>query len=163
MNPLFYIIPVAVVALIVIVAMPFMKKQAAQAGRMMETIRNTKLHLSMAAGILNSVNGQPAENFNKVGVVYGIDLDGDMDIEFTPYFVSSGITYKCKTSMHVQFHAEEGKSYEMVALPKKPGEESDVLDVREIKSNEIIFKSKFYIVTKDITETQGARIMRGVM
>ena len=163
MPPIFYLIPVVVVILLIVIAMPFMKKKAAEAGRAMEAIKNTKLHVSMAAGILNSVNGQPAEQFNKAGTIYGIDLDGDMDIEFTPYFASAGITYKCNTSMHVQFHAQEGKSYEMVALPKKPGDESNVLDVREIKSDEIIFKSTFYIVTKDVTETQGARAMRGAM
>ena len=163
MSPILFAIPIVAVLLIFVFAMPVMKKKAAEAGRAMDSIRNSKIHLSMAAGILENVNGHPAASFNKAGTIYGIDLDGRIDVEFTPYFENAGTTYKSKSTMHVEFDAEAGKSYDMVVLPKEPKDMTDVLDVREISSREIIFKTKFYIVTKDITNTQGARAMRGVM
>jgi len=163
MDPIFYAIPVVVVIAIVLLTMPVMKKKAKEAAMAMDSIRNLKIHLTMAAGGLNSVNGETAINFTKAGAIYGIDSDGDMDIEFTPCFIHAGTTYKATSPMHIHFAAEAGKSYEMTAVPKEPADKTNVLDISPIVSKEIIFKSTFYIVTKDITDTPGARVMRGIM
>jgi len=163
MSTIIYAVPVVIIVLIFLIAMPVMKKKAAQIGEMMDTIKNTKVHLTMTAGTIKNINNQPEADFKKVGATYGIDFDGKLEIEFTPHFVHSGITYKSNTPMCVQFYAEVGKSYEMTVTAKKPTDTANVLDVRQLISNEIIFKSTFYVITKDITETQSAHIMRGTM
>jgi len=163
MDPILIAIPVVVVLAIVLLTIPVMKKKAKEAGAAMDAIRNLKIHLSMAAGGLDSVNGEPASDFAKAGAIYGIDMDGDMDVEFTPCFVHANTTYRARSSMHVKFRAETGKSYEMTVVPKEPKDMTNILDVSPVVNKELIFKTTFYIVTKDITDTQGARVMRGVM
>ena len=163
MSPILYVIPVVVVLGIVLLMIPTMNKKSKEIGLAMEAMKNTKIHLSMAAGNLISVNGEQAAMFKNAGAIYGIDHDGNIDVEFTPHFVYANTTYKGRSPMHVQFTATEGSSYEMSVAPKEPTDKTNVLDVREIVNKELIFKTKFYIITKDITNTQGARVMRGVM
>jgi len=163
MNPLIYAIPVVVVIAIVLIAMPGMQKKAKEIGKTMEVIRNMKIHLSMAAGNLVSVNGEAVETLINAGAIYGLEMEGDMDVEFTPHFTYANTVYKSRSPMHVQFKAEAGKSYEIVFAPKEPTDMTNVLDVRPIVNKELIFKTTFYIITKDITDTQGAKVMRGVM
>lgn len=157
-----YAVPIAVIILIVLVMMPIMKKKAGAATAQMDIMKDMKVHITMLAGNLKSINGHEESTLTKTYAIYATDETGDMTIEFTPNFTWSGTTYTGRSPMSVQFRAEEGHSYEISVSAKEPKNDPTVIDVSEVTSSELIFKNKFYMITKDVTDTANAKAMRGI-
>lgn len=158
-----YAIPVIVVLLIVVIAIPFMKKNAKNASASMEKIKDAKVHLTMEAGNLLSVNGKPENALQSCYYIYGIEDVGPLVVEFMPNFTHAQTNYSSKVPMQVAFSAESGKSYTIGVAPKKTKDDPSILVVTPLKSNELIFKSTFYIIVTDITHTPEAKSMRGIV
>jgi len=156
-----YAIPVVFILLLIVIMMPLMKKKAAQSTQDMDKIKNKKVHMSLLCGVLESVNGTPEANLEKCHHIYGLDFEGPLDVAFIPSFTAHGTTYRGHVATHVKIPSQSGKSYEIAIVEKKPKEDPDIIDVTELVSDELIFKSKFYVVTKDITGSDNAKIMRG--
>ena len=162
MSILYYVAPVAIILVIIVVMMPIMKKKAASATQGMMVIQNLPVHLFMMAGGLRSINGRPAAEFTDVNGIYGIDTSGLLNIEFVPHFTHAETTYKGDGPMNVQFMAETGKSYQIKVEPKEPKDMTNILDVSPIVNQKLVFKTTFYVVTKDITDEKDAKGMRGI-
>lgn len=163
MEYLIYAIPVAVIAVIFVVMMPIMKKKSAQITQDMGRIQNMKVHLSMLVGTLKSVNGESADLLPSAGTYYGVDQTGSLTVEFVPCFTYGGTTYTGRSPMCVTFDAAEGKTYEMNVSTKEPKDDANVIHVAPVTDDKLIFKTTFFIITTDVTDTQNARVMRGIM
>lgn len=161
MNPLMYVIPVAIIIAIVVIMMPIMKKKAAAANAVFAEMKDKKVLLFVQAGQLHAVNEVNEALMLKSNNIFAIDEDGPLSIELTPSFTFHNTLYTGTDSMRITFEATAGSSYEIKAENKEPKNDPTVVDVSPVTGNELIFKSKFYIVTRDITDTDQAKFLRG--
>lgn len=157
-----YVVPFIFIALLIIIMIPVMKKKGRQGIEEMTRIQNFPIHLFMLAGELKSINGKPENDIEKASYCYGLEDPGEIDVEFLPSFMHAKTHYYSRVPMHIKLIVEKGKTYQIGIEPNKPKEESTILDVSEVSDQKLLFKSKFYVVSKDITETKEAKGMRGV-
>lgn len=158
---LYMILPIAIIVVIFVFAMPIMKKQAANASKGVMAIQNMPVHLYMLAGTIKTINGKPEQSFTSINGIYGLEETGELTIEFTPAFVHANTTYTGTEPMSIRFAAEQGKSYQISVEPKEPSDKTNILDVSPVVNQKLVFKTTFYIITKDISDEKDAKAMRG--
>lgn len=158
-----YFAPIVVIVLIFVFMIPKIKKSKEEYTKVFEQIKDKNIILDVRAGNIISINGNPVEQLADHFSAYGLDDAGEIDLEFKLNFMSGDTQYVGKTPMHITFHGEDNKVYLIEPRDKKPkDDEEKLVDVSPVKSDELIFKSTFYIVTKDVTGTKDANALRGI-